>query len=41
MELETLRKELEQDKLTHVDMIDCMDRGFAQIVKMDSRGVLL
>lgn len=41
MELETLRKELEQDKLTHVDMIDCIDRGFAQIVKMDSRGVLL
>ena len=41
MELETLRRSLLADKLGHIDMIDCIDRGFAQVAKADERGVLL
>lgn len=41
MELEVLRRGLLADKLGHIDMIDCIDRGFAQVEKADDRGVLL
>lgn len=41
MDLEMLRRSLLEDKLGHIDMIDCIDRGFAQVVKADERGVLL
>ena len=41
MDLQELRQQLLADKLTHFDMIDCIDRGFAQVVKADDRGVLL
>ena len=41
MDLNKLEEALEQDRLCHIDMIDCIRRGFAQVEKWDERGVLL
>ena len=37
---QALRQALNQDRLCHIDMIDSLDRGFAQILLQEPEGLL-